>query len=41
MARTFSESLARHLKGLQGMPMEDLLQKRYEKYRCMGRVLGG
>ncbi len=41
MARTFSESLARHLKGLQGIPMEDLLQKRYEKYRRMGRVLGG
>jgi acetyl-CoA carboxylase carboxyl transferase subunit alpha len=41
MARTFSESLARHLKGLQGIPMEDLLQKRYEKYRRMGRVFGG
>jgi acetyl-CoA carboxylase alpha subunit len=33
--------LARHLKGLQGIPLEALLQKRYEKYRRMGRVLGG
>ena len=41
MVRTFSESLARHLKELEGIPMEDLLQKRYEKYRRMGRVLGG
>jgi len=41
MARTFSESLARHLRELRGIPMEDLLQKRYEKYRRMGRVLGG
>jgi acetyl-CoA carboxylase carboxyl transferase subunit alpha len=41
MARIFSESLARHLKELQGIPTEDLLQKRYEKYRRMGRVLGG
>ena len=41
MARTFSGSLARQLKELQGTPMEELLQKRYEKYRRMGRVLGG
>ncbi len=41
MARTLAESLARHLKDLQQIPMDQLLQKRYEKYRYMGRVLGG
>jgi len=41
MSRTFAESLGRHLKELRRIPMEDLLQKRYEKYRRMGRVIGG
>jgi acetyl-CoA carboxylase carboxyl transferase subunit alpha len=41
MARIFSESLNRHLKELQAFPIEELLQRRYEKYRRMGQVFGG
>jgi acetyl-CoA carboxylase carboxyl transferase subunit alpha len=41
MARIFSESLSRHLKELQSFPVEELLQRRYEKYRRMGQVFGG
>jgi acetyl-CoA carboxylase carboxyl transferase subunit alpha len=41
MARIFSDSLSRHLKELQTFPIEELLQRRYEKYRRMGQVFGG
>jgi acetyl-CoA carboxylase carboxyl transferase subunit alpha len=41
MARTFSRSLARHLNELRADSAEDLLKKRYEKYRLMGKVWGG
>ncbi len=41
MTRTFSQSLARHLIELQANSVEDLLRKRYEKYRRMGQVGGG
>jgi acetyl-CoA carboxylase carboxyl transferase subunit alpha len=41
MARTFSRSLARHLNELRADSAEDLLKKRYEKYRLMGKVGGG
>ncbi len=38
MARTFGETLARHLKDLQSFPVADLIDKRYEKFRRMGQV---
>jgi acetyl-CoA carboxylase carboxyl transferase subunit alpha len=38
MAQTLSEALARHLREIQEIPLEDLLQKRYEKFRQMGQV---
>lgn len=41
MARVLSQSLSRHLKELQTFPVEELLNRRYEKYRRMGQVLGG
>ena len=41
MVRTLSQSLARHMNELRANSMEDLLKKRYEKYRCMGEVWGG
>jgi acetyl-CoA carboxylase carboxyl transferase subunit alpha len=41
MARTFSRSLARYLNELGSDSVEDLLKKRYEKYRRMGQVGGG
>ena len=41
MARILSQSLIRNLKELQTLPMEELLHRRYEKYRRMGQVFGG
>jgi len=41
MARILSQSLSRHLKELQTVPMKELLDRRYEKYRRMGQVFGG
>lgn len=41
MVQTLSQSLSRHLDELREQSTEDLLRKRYEKYRCMGQVLGG
>jgi acetyl-CoA carboxylase carboxyl transferase subunit alpha len=41
MARTFSRSLARYLDELGSDSVEDLLKKRYEKYRRIGQVWGG
>ena len=41
MARTLSRSLARHLNELRADSAEDLLKRRYEKYRRMGKVWGG
>jgi acetyl-CoA carboxylase carboxyl transferase subunit alpha len=41
MARILSQSLSRHLKELQTFPVEELLNRRYEKYRRMGQVFGG
>jgi acetyl-CoA carboxylase carboxyl transferase subunit alpha len=41
MARTFSRSLTSHLNELGADSVEDLLKKRYEKYRRMGQVGGG
>jgi acetyl-CoA carboxylase carboxyl transferase subunit alpha len=41
MAKTFGETLARHLKDLQSLPVADLIEKRYEKFRRMGQVTEG
>jgi acetyl-CoA carboxylase carboxyl transferase subunit alpha len=41
MAQTFSRSLASCLNELAADSVEDLLKKRYEKYRRMGQVWGG
>lgn len=36
MARRLGETLARHLAELQALPAEELLEKRYRKYRDLG-----
>jgi acetyl-CoA carboxylase carboxyl transferase subunit alpha len=41
MAQNFSRALARHLAELRALSRDDLLRKRYEKYRRMGQVWGG
>ncbi len=41
ISRTLSASLSRHLAELRVHSREDLLQKRYRKYRSMGKVFGG
>jgi acetyl-CoA carboxylase carboxyl transferase subunit alpha len=41
MAQTLSQSLAHHLRELMEIPLERLLQMRYEKFRRMGEVGGG
>lgn len=41
MARTLSQSLARHLEGVRNISLDELLKKRYGKYRAIGRVVGG
>ena len=41
MAKIFSRALDRHLQGLSGITLPDLLQRRYEKYRCLGQFAGG
>ena len=41
MARTLSQSLVRHLEEVRNISMDELLKKRYGKYRVIGRVLGG
>jgi acetyl-CoA carboxylase carboxyl transferase subunit alpha len=41
MARTLSQSLSRHLEEVRNFSMDELLKKRYQKYRAIGRVLGG
>ena len=40
-ARVLAEAVGRHLSEIKAMPQEELRTKRYEKYRCMGRVNGG
>jgi acetyl-CoA carboxylase carboxyl transferase subunit alpha len=39
MASSLKEALERHLKELEGMETETLLQKRYEKFRKMGAFI--
>lgn len=41
MAKIFGETLARHLKDLESLPVADLIERRYEKFRCMGQVTEG
>jgi len=41
VAKNFSRALDRHLQGLIGIPLPDLLQRRYEKYRCLGQFAEG
>jgi acetyl-CoA carboxylase carboxyl transferase subunit alpha len=41
MAKIFSRALDRHLQGLSGITLPDLIQRRYEKYRCLGQFAGG
>ena len=41
MARTLSQSLARHLEEVRNISLDELLKKRYGKYRAIGRVVGG
>jgi acetyl-CoA carboxylase carboxyl transferase subunit alpha len=41
MARTLSQALARHLEEVLSISPEELLKKRYRKYRSIGRMLGG
>jgi len=41
MAETLKEAILRHFKELLKVPLETLLEKRYEKYRCIGKVNEG
>ena len=41
ISRTLAASLFHHLGELRVLPPEDLLKKRYRKYRSMGEVFGG
>jgi acetyl-CoA carboxylase carboxyl transferase subunit alpha len=41
MTGTFADALSRNLAALQKVPAEELLQKRYEKFRKMGKVQEG
>lgn len=38
MTRTFAEALSKNLNALKKISMPDLLQKRYEKFRKMGKI---
>lgn len=38
MARTFAEALSKNLNALKKISVTDLLEKRYEKFRRMGRI---
>ena len=40
-AKNVSAILVRHLKALQEIPIGELLEKRYEKYRRMGQISEG
>ena len=40
-AKIFSAVLVRYLKALKEIPLEELLEKRYEKYRRMGQIAKG
>ncbi|MBM4030309.1 MAG: acetyl-CoA carboxylase carboxyltransferase subunit alpha [Planctomycetes bacterium] len=40
-AAALKAALIRHLDALLATPIEDLLDKRYAKYRCLGQFLGG
>ena len=41
MTRTFADALSRNLGDLKKVPLEELMQKRYEKFRKMGRIQAG
>ena len=41
MARSLGEALSRNLNDLKGLPVSDLLDRRYEKFRRMGQVTEG
>jgi len=41
MAETLKEAILMHFKELLKVPLETLLEKRYEKYRCIGKVNEG
>ena len=40
-AKIFSAVLLRHFKNLQGIPPEELLERRFMKYRSMGQIAKG
>jgi acetyl-CoA carboxylase carboxyl transferase subunit alpha len=39
MAKALAEALARNLKELQGIPAEQLVEERYQKFRRMSRFV--
>jgi acetyl-CoA carboxylase carboxyl transferase subunit alpha len=41
MARTLRDALARHLAELRKLPIDELLERRYRKYRAIGAVVDG
>ncbi|MBM4332118.1 MAG: acetyl-CoA carboxylase carboxyltransferase subunit alpha [Deltaproteobacteria bacterium] len=41
MTGIFAESLTRHLNALREIPLKELLEQRYAKYRRMGQIAGG
>jgi len=41
MSRILKETIVRYIEELQAVPIDKLIEKRYQKYRKIGRFLGG
>ena len=41
MSRILKETIVRYIEELQAIPIDKLIEKRYQKYRKIGRFLGG
>jgi acetyl-CoA carboxylase alpha subunit len=41
MSKTLKETIVRYIEELQAIPIDELIEKRYQKYRKIGRFTGG
>jgi acetyl-CoA carboxylase alpha subunit len=41
MSRILKETIVRYIEELQAIPIDELIEKRYQKYRKIGSFLGG
>jgi len=41
MSRILKETIVRYIEELHAVPIDKLIEKRYKKYRKIGRFLGG